>query len=203
MRTIAVMIAGTALVVSACATAPTSGALGEGFNHHPAVTAVDTARPPHFAWVELDQQDYVALLLVQPGRGVSLLYPRDSAMDNRLTAGAHQLTFSLPNNRALLDSLNRQRRRTPGREDTLRTVAEQRAASGMAPPQTMDNYLLLFASPEPITYAKVHDKLSGVSIPIDDMEALNAVAKAVKSTLPTEPREWGAFYRLLDLSVQH
>jgi hypothetical protein len=48
---------------------------------------------------------------------------------------------------------------------------------------------------------RVHDKLTGVSIPTDDMEALNAVAKAVKSTLPTEPREWAAYYRLVDLTT--
>jgi hypothetical protein len=31
------------------------------------------------------------------------------------------------------------------------------------------------------------------------MEALNAVAKAVKSTIPNEPREWGGYYQLVEL----
>jgi len=188
-----------AFVANACASAPTAGAIGEGFDVHPAVTSVDTAKPPHFAWIELDRQNWVALLLVQPGRGVTLLYPRDSATDNKLTAGAHQLTFTLSNTRATVDSLNRARRRTPGREDTLRTITEQRTSA--PPAQMQDNYLLLFSSPELLTWTRVHDKLTGVSIPIDDMEALNAVAKAVKSTQPTEPREWGAYYRLIDLTA--
>jgi hypothetical protein len=180
--------------------APNAGALGEGFNLHPAITSVDTARPPKFAWIDLDQQDYVVLVLVQPSRGVTLLYPRDSVTDNRLSAGAHQLTFLLASSRASIDSLNRLRRRTPQREDSLRIASERRAPSGVSTPATTDNFLLLFASPEPISYARVHEKLTGISIPIDDMEALNAVAKAVKATLPTEPREWGAFYRLADLT---
>jgi hypothetical protein len=200
VRTVAIIGACVGLVASACVSAPNNGPLGEGFNLHPAITSVDTAKPPHFAWVELDQQNYVALLLVQPGRGVTLLYPRDSALDNRLSAGAHQITFALISGRATLDSLNRLRRRTPGRGDTLRTMAEQRTASSMSAQLPLDNFLLLFSSPEQISYARIHDKLTGVSIPTDDMEALNAVSKAVKSTLPTEPREWGAYYRLIDVT---
>jgi hypothetical protein len=95
------------------------------------------------------------------------------------------------------------RRRTPGRQDTLRTVAEQRAASGMAATPTFESYLLLFASPEQISYTRVHEKLAGVSIPIEDMEALNAVSKAVKATLSTEPRAWGAFYHHVDITTAH
>jgi hypothetical protein len=179
---------------------PNAGPLGEGFNLHPAVTSVDTAKPPTFAWIELDQQDYVALVLVQPSRGVTLLYPRDSVTDNRLSAGAHQLTFLLSATRASMDSLNRVRRRTPQREDSMRIASERRAPSSMSAPAATENYLLLFASPEPISYARVHEKLTGISIPIEDMEALNAVAKAVKSTLPTEPRQWAAYYRLIELA---
>lgn len=200
MRTVAIIGASVGFVASACVSSPNAGPLGEGFNLHPAITSVDTAKPPQFAWVELDQQNYVALLLVQPGRGVTLLYPRDSSLDNQLSAGAHQLTFALTSGRALLDSLNRSRRRTPGREDTLRTIAEQRTPSSMAA-QPPDNFLLFFSSPEQISYVRVHDKLTGVSIPTDDIEALNAVAKAVKSTLPTEPREWAAYYRLVDFTT--
>lgn len=181
------------IALCACATAPRSGPLGEGFNLHPAITSIDTAHPPRSAWIELDQQNYAVLLLVTPGRGVTVLFPRDSNANNRLGAGAHQLTFNIPVPRSVTDSLNRTRRRTPERTDTLRSVAERRAS---APPvQLASTYLLLVASPQRLSYARVLEKTAGVSIPLEEMEALNAVAKAVKSTITAEPREWAAFYR--------
>jgi hypothetical protein len=199
VRTAAVLCASLPLVIAACASAPTSGALGEGFDYHPAITAVDTAVPPHYAWIDLDKQQYVALLLVTPGRGTTILYPRDSIADNLLGAGAHQLSFQIRSQRAAVDSLDRLRRRTPARQDTLRRTAEERT-SGRGPQPVYETYLLLVTSPQKLSYSRIQEKTAGVSIPIEVNEALNAVSKAVKATLTTEPREWAAYYRQVSIT---
>jgi hypothetical protein len=200
VRTAVVSVMALSGIVLACASAPTSGPLGEGFSLHPAITSTDTAHPPRSAWIDLDKEQYVALLLVTPGRGVTLLYPRDSVTDNHLSAGAHQLAFNLTATRdptrSTVDSLNRARRR-PVARDTVRSVTEQR---GMAQQAAFDTFLLLVTSPQPLVYSRVREKIVGVSIPIENDEALNAVAKAVKSTLIAEPREWAAFYRQVALT---
>jgi hypothetical protein len=204
VRTVAVVCATLPLLAAACASAPNAGALGEGFDLHPAITAVDSAIPPHSAWIDLDKQQYVVLLLVTPGRGVTILYPRDTIVDNRLSAGAHELTFVLTSQRAQIaqvDSLNRMRRRTSAGDDSLRRGAERGARGGA--PATYQPYLLLVASPQPLSYARIRDKISGVSIPIDEMEALNAVSKTVKATLTTEPREWASYYRAVNVTPNH
>jgi hypothetical protein len=45
-------------------------------------------------------------------------------------------------------------------------------------------YLLLVASPTEIPLAGLRHRVNGVTIPIDDDEALSTVMKLVKSTLP-------------------
>ena len=45
----------------------------------------------------------------------------------------------------------------------------------------------------------MRDKTVGVTIPIEDVEALNAIAKAVKSTLAVEPREWAGYYQHVEI----
>ena len=43
------------------------------------------------------------------------------------------------------------------------------------------------------------DKTAGVSIPLVDNEALNAVGKAIRSTLP-EPRTMAGYYQIIELT---
>src|SRR4051794_26605098 len=93
------------VATSACASTPPSGALADGSTATPRITAVDTARPPRSAWVQLDQPAYAALMLVAPGRSATLLYPSDSTVDNHLSAGAHQLGFRLPGTLTLVDTI--------------------------------------------------------------------------------------------------
>lgn len=192
----------------ACATIPNAGPLAEGSTASPRITAVDTTHPPRFAWVQLDRAEYAVLLLVAPGHSATLLYPADSLKDNRLSAGAHQLTFEVPRTLVFVDSVRNPDRAPaprargdssilyPGRIDTT-LGRPQRGLPSISP--TAPVYLLLVTSPQALVYRRVIDKTAGVSIPSVELEALNAVAKAVKSTLATEPREWAGYYQRVEL----
>jgi hypothetical protein len=60
--------------------------------------------------------------------------------------------------------------------------------AGLAP----TGYLLLFATPAPLPYAEVRRKVEGVTTPLGVDEALNAIAKQVRSTLdPAAP--WAGY----------
>jgi hypothetical protein len=58
---------------------------------------------------------------------------------------------------------------------------------------------LLVTSPKPLVYQRIIEKTAGVSIPLIDTEALNAVAKAIKATIPSEPRDWAGYYQRVEL----
>jgi hypothetical protein len=162
--------------------------------------------------VELDQPGYVALVLIAPGHSATLLYPTDSVTDNRLSAGTHQLTLRIPEVLVMVDSIRNPDRtqRIGGRapvDSTILNPGRQRsdtairARSNRPPPlsPTVPTYLLLITAPKPLVYQRIIDKTAGVSIPISDDEALNAVAKAIKSTIPEEPREWAGYYQRTEL----
>jgi len=162
--------------------------------------------------VELDQPGYVALVLVAPGHSATLLYPTDSATDNRLSAGTHQLTLRIPEVLVMADSIRNPDRtqRVGGRSPVDSTILHPgrqrsdtaiRARSNRTPPlsPTVPTYLLLITAPKPLVYQRIIDKTAGVSIPITDDEALNAVAKAIKGTIPEEPREWAGYYQRTEL----
>lgn len=188
----------------ACASVPKAGPLAEGSTATPRISAVDTTKPPKSAWIQLDQPAYVALMLVAPGRSATLLYPSDSTVDNHLSAGAHQLNFRVPGMLVITDTTRAADRRDqqrdtsvlfPGRTDPTRGTS--RTAAVVAPNTPV--FLLLVTSPQPLVFRRIVEKTAGVSIPSAEMEALNAVAKAVKSTLTVEPREWAGYYQQIDL----
>jgi hypothetical protein len=151
----------------------------------------------------MDQPGYAALLLVAPGHSATLLYPADSTTDNKLSAGSHLLTFQVPAPIARADSM-----RDPGRmrqvDSTRRgTVGSSRTRSQTPtytpiPPMTQLS-LLLVTSPQPLDYRRILERTRGVTIPTDELEALNAIGKAIKSTIPTEPREWAGYYQHVEL----
>jgi hypothetical protein len=183
-----------------CANVPAAGALGEGTVAAPKLTSADTTRPPRFAWIELTQPAYVALVLVAPGHSATLLYPRDTATDNHLAAGTHQLTFEVPRSLAQSDS-ERVRALRQRLDSVSRGSARGGSVRGSGPgpiSATTPTYLLLITSPQPLVYRRILEKTAGVSIPTVEMEALNAVGKAVRSTITEEPRDWaGAYTRVV------
>jgi hypothetical protein len=186
------------LGVAACASAPTLGPIGETDAAPTRITAVDSATPPRSLSVELDQPGYAAVILVAPGHSATLLYPPDSATNNQLTAGAHTLPVTVPNSLLETDSA-----RVAG-FIRARDSARVRARGGPAIrtpalPESTPTYFLVVTSPRQLSYRRIVDKTTGVSIPTIDLEALNAVGKAVKSTIETEPREWHGFYQLVTI----
>jgi hypothetical protein len=193
------------VVIGACSSSPNAGPLGEGMSGGTKIVAVDSARPPAAMQVDLVQPSYVAVLLVAPGHSATLLYPRDSVTDNRLGAGRATVRFEIPGLLIRNDSAMIQRRRDDRRrEDSLARVRSRTRQTGRssAPlplgPET-PTYLLVVTSPQPLAYQRIIDKTAGVSIPLVDTEALNAVGKAIRSTL-AEPRTMAGYYQLIELS---
>ena len=194
----------------ACASLPDAGALDNAATLHPRITAVDTAHPPKNVWVDLDQPGYAAVVLVAPGHSATLVYPTDSTSDNSLSRGTHQLPFRVPDVLVRVDSVrspDRIVRRGPPVDSTIRNPGRQPTdtsyrgrtmrLSPLSP--TTPTYLLLLTSPKPLVYQRLIDKTAGVSIPTVELEALSAVAKAIKSTIPTEPRDLGGYYQRVEL----
>jgi hypothetical protein len=180
----------------ACVSAPNAGRLADDSSMDPRILASDSGHPPKSATIQLDRPGYVALLLVAPGHSATLLYPRDSATNNQLGAGAHQLTFQIPSGLVLSDTAADNRGRL--RRDTA-TAARVRTRIVATPPidPAMGSFLLLLTSPQRLDYARMVERTRGVSLPTIDTEALNAIAKAIKSTLSLEPRDLaGFFYRI-------
>jgi hypothetical protein len=60
-------------------------------------------------------------------------------------------------------------------------------------------YMLLVTSPQPLVYQRMIERTAGVSIPSIDVEALNAVAKAVRATIP-EPRSVSGYYEPIQMA---
>ena len=187
------------LIASACKTAPTAGPLGDGMGNTARIIAVDTAHPPRAATVQLDEPAHVAVLMVIPGHSSTLLYPRDATTDNRFAAGQVSIPLDVPELLVRRDSAVS---RAP-RDTTLRTRRRGPTRSTSSPgpvPMAARTFLLLVASPQPLEYQRLIDRTAGVSIPAIDAEALNAVAKAARSTLDDEPRTLSAYYQLVELT---
>lgn len=194
------LVFGSVLAVTfgaACASTSAGGTLGEGVSAYPRITHVDSAIPPRAISATLPQAGYVALLLIAPGHSATLLYPADSATNNQLAPGNHRIGFEVPSVLAETDSQRLQRIR-----DQQRTAPRTRAGSRrtITPlPANTPTYLLLLTSSQPLVYSRLIDKTGGVSIPNVEREAINAVAKAIKATLPNEPRDWAGYYHPVDL----
>jgi len=127
------------------------------------------------------------------------VYPADTLSAPRLAAGTQRITATWPRSRASADSARRDSiaRSNPARarRDSLgrpgvqgRMAALPDPEAGLAPA----GYLLLFATPAPLPYAEVRRKVEGVTTPLDIDEALNAIAKQVRSTLPASA-QWAGY----------
>jgi hypothetical protein len=193
----AALSAALTIGTAACASAPKAGAIGETPAVPARITAVDSGRPPRNVSVQLDQQSYAAVLLVAPGHSATLLYPADSTTNNRLDAGTHVLPVTVPERLVQTDSVAiagliraRDSARVRVRGPTMRTPPI---------PTATPTYLLVITSPQQLDYQRIVARTVGVSIPLQDLEALNAVGKAIKGTLTIEPREWHGFYQMVEL----
>jgi hypothetical protein len=203
----AVLAPALTLVVAGCASAPQPRQLGNYNILTPRLAVVDSERPPRNLTVDLSAPASVVVMYVAPGRSTRIVYPTDSlAVPPRLAAGSQRITAVWPSPRARADSARRDsiaRANQPRtRRDSIaranmprRVVALPDPEAGLAP----TGYLLLFATPGPLQYGEVRRKVEGVTTPLDVDEALNAIAKQVRSTLDsTAP--WAAY--ALEVTVQ-
>jgi hypothetical protein len=188
------------VLTAACASGPQIRKLGDYPAVQPLFTTPANEKTPSQMTVNLTRPAYVAALFVVPGRGAVIVYPSDSTMDTRLAAGAHTIPVRFterPFNRdSALAQLRRNAQgmggrsnpqpRTPPRDtgstprDTSRVSVLREASPGASP----IGYLLLVASDAQIPLANLQHRVNGISIPIDDDEALSTVMKLVKSTIP-------------------
>jgi hypothetical protein len=157
---------------------------GEYSGLAPRVAPQKGERIPQHLTVELGRPANVAVFLVVPGRGSQLLFPADSTQTEFIEAGTHLVTTSAGRN-ALSDTsrlirLPNQMTRQPGRGGRISrdTTTGQLGVIGRG-------YLLMYASQEPLPYSILSTKVSGLSIPIDDGDALNTVTKLIRSTTHT------------------
>jgi hypothetical protein len=187
------------LLVAACASAPQPRQLGDYSALTPRLAVVDSERPPRNVTVELGAPAHVVVAYVAPGRSTRIVYPADSMSAPRLAAGSQRITATWPRPRASADSA---RRDSIARANQPRTRRDSVARANMPRPGTAfpdpeaglapTGYLLLFATPQRLQYDEVRRKVEGVTTPLDVDEALNAIAKQVRSTLdPSAP--WAAY----------
>ena len=184
-----VLGAAAAGAAGACASGPAIHRLGDYSTLQPLFTTPPNEKDPTRITVNLTSPAYVAALFVVPGRGTAIVYPTDSATNNRVAAGQNSIPVRFsqrPFNRdSMLAAIRRQQQ--GGGRVTAADTSRDTVRFGVRDPSPAASpigYLLLVASPEPLSYIMLRRRVEGVSIPIDDAEALSTVMKLVKATLP-------------------
>jgi hypothetical protein len=189
--------------ITACASGPQTRRLGEYTVSQPLFTAASTPKTPRQITVNLKSPEYVSVLYVVPGRGAVIVYPTDSATDTHVDAGQHTVPVYFserPYNRdsayaaARREAMGGGTRMPRVRRDTVATDSVRMRGDttrygfgGLREPgpgASPVGYLLLVASPMRIPYASLARHVDGITIPIDDDEALSTVMKLVKAALP-------------------
>src|SRR5262245_33943849 len=188
-RIAAVIVAG-ALV--GCASAKPRQ-FGEYTDLAPKVAPQEGERLPQRVTVQIARPANIAVFLVMPGRGSTLLFPADSAQSGYMEAGSHLVGTSY-RRVALSDSGRLMRRpqdqaaRGTGRGTGRGSVRDSFPTFGF----NQRGFLLIYASQEPLSYTALSTRVSGISIPIEDEDALNTVTKLIRSTTrSTGP--WAAY----------
>ncbi|HEY2378510.1 MAG TPA: hypothetical protein VGH98_21195 [Gemmatimonadaceae bacterium] len=199
-----------ALVVTtaACSSGPEIRKLGDYGTVAPLFTTPQNEKTPTQITVNLARPSYVTALYVVPGRGAVIVFPTDTAMNTHVDAGQHTIPVQFRerafNRDSMFAAIRRQQQgrnpnpsqpppvfRDTARRDSVRYGSDSGTTSrGLGPLREPGpgaspiGYLLLVASPTEIPLAGLRHRVNGVTIPIDDDEALSTVMKLVKSTLP-------------------
>jgi hypothetical protein len=160
----------------------------------PKVAATKGERLPLHLTVQLEKPANVAVFLVAPGRASTLLFPQDSTQPGFVEAGAHLVETALAKPGATDSSRLIRRPGQPqgsqqqGNRNTGRGGRSDLPTFGF----NQRGYLLIYASQDPLPYATLATRVAGISVPIDDTDALNTVTKLVRETTRTTGR-WAAF----------
>jgi hypothetical protein len=161
----------------------------------PRVAPTQGERVPQHLTVQISRPANVAVFLVAPGRASRLLFPADSMQSGYVEAGSHLVETSLT--KVALGDTSRLIRRAEPNQGTRQPSARGRGGAGgrdSLPIFSVNQhgYLLIFASQEPLSYAALMSRVAGLSIPIEDGDALNTVTKLIRATT-SRNGPWAAF----------
>jgi hypothetical protein len=171
-------------ITGACASAKPH-VYGQFNDLAPRVAATQGERSPQHLTVQLARPANVAVFLVVPGRASVLLFPADSTQSQYIEQGSHLVQTAAAKG-ALSDTSrlvripqggNRQPSRTGGR-GAGNYPRDSTVAFGF----NQHGYLLVFASQQPMPYHILATRVGGISVPIDDDDALNTVTKLIRET---------------------
>jgi hypothetical protein len=173
---------------------------GQSNDLAPAVVPTKGERQPLHLTIQLGRPANVAVFYVVPGCGSLLLFPEDSTSSAYIEGGSHLVATSLAKI-ALSDSSRLIRRPATG---ALPTNNNQRGggragngrattvADACAVSFTRRGFLLVYAAQEAVPYNVLASKISGLSIPAYDDDALNTVTKLIReNSHSTGP--WAAY----------
>ena len=185
-----------ALVVAGLAAcgAPKPHTFGAYPDFAPKVTPKSGERIPAHLTIDLAKSANVAVFFVIPGRASQLLFPADSTQSGFVQAGSHEVETSAAK-QALTDSGRIVRRNEPPIGSNDPRAQQGRRNPGFDPggnSMLTRGYLLVYASPDPLPYNTLNTRVNGVSIPIDDNDALNTVTKLIRETTQTRGT-WAAY----------
>lgn len=188
-----VILAGVGFL-AACASAKPH-VFGEVNDLAPRVAPVPGERIPQHLTVQLGRPANVAVFYVVPGRGSTLLFPQDSTASQYVEAGSH-LVQTAQANLSPSDTSRLLRIPSGGGARPQGGRTQNRGGFGRdSLPMPMFNqrgYLLVFASQQPLAYKTLTSRVAGISIPIDDDDALNTVIKLIRETSQING-PWAAF----------
>jgi hypothetical protein len=187
VSSVRIRIVALAAILAACASAHPR-TYGDYGSLAPQISAQKGERIPQHVTLQLNRPANVAVFLVIPGRGSQLIFPADSTSSGQVEAGSHLVTTSVQRN-ALSDTSRLIRmpnqRQQPTRGRTARDSLNPLGLTG-------DGYLLMYASEQPLPFKILSTRVSGLSIPIDDNDALNTVTKLIRETTRTSG-PWAAY----------
>lgn len=161
----------------------------------PKVAVAQGERAPRHLTIQLAKPANVAVFLVVPGRASTLLFPEDSVQSQFVDAGSHLVETTIAKN-ALSDTSRLARvpsGQPPVRAGQGRTNRNTGLARDSLPTFVLNQhgYLLIYASQQPLNYSVLSTRVAGISVPIDDDDALNTVAKLIRSATQTNG-QWAA-----------
>jgi hypothetical protein len=161
----------------------------------PKVAPTQGERIPQHLTVQIARPANVAVFLVAPGRASRLLFPADSVQNGYVEAGSHLVETSLAR-LSTSDSSRLLRRPEPNQGNRQPSTRSRGNITGRdslpAFAFNQHGYLLIFASQEPLSYAALASRVAGLSIPIEDDDALNTVTKLIRATT-SRNGPWAAY----------
>lgn len=180
------MLVGT---LASCASAPKR--FGQYTDFAPLVVPTKGERVPGHLTVQLARPANVVVFLVAPGRGSSLIFPEDSTQSEYMEGGAHLIETSAAS--LLTDTMPI--RRVPATSRSNRGTGRGMMINDSMPTSfgfNQHGFLLIYASQAPLPYSILKTKVAGLSLPFEDQDALNTVAKLIREkTNTTGP--WAAY----------